>query len=93
MKNILVQFTFPDTDMKVYEAIVKDLEKAGMGNIPERLYHVAAKHGTGWHVTDVWKSEADFEKFGETLMPLHVKNGGTLVDPTILEVYNIIVPN
>lgn len=73
MKTILVQFTYPDTDLKVYEGIVKDLEAAGLGNIPERLYHVAAKHGDGWHVTDVWESEEAFNKFGETMIPLQIK--------------------
>lgn len=92
MENIIVQFTFPDTGIEVYEAVVKDLENAGLGNIPERLYHVSAKHGTGWHVTDVWESEESFNKFGETLIPLHLKNGGTMVDPLILKVHNIIVP-
>jgi len=92
MGNILVQFTFPDTDVKVYEGIVKDLKAAGIGNIPERLYHVSAKVGNGWHVTDVWESEEAFIKFGETLMPLHIKNGGTPAEPTILPVHNIIIP-
>lgn len=92
MGNILVQFTFPDTDVKVYEGIVKDLKTAGIGNIPERLYHVSAKVGNGWHVTDVWESQEAFDKFGETLMPLHIKNGGTPAEPTILQVHNIIIP-
>lgn len=91
MKTILVQFTYPDTDLKVYEGIVKDLEAAGLGNIPERLYHVAAKHGDGWHVTDVWESEEAFNKFGETMIPLQIKNGGTPTKPSILPVHNIIV--
>lgn len=91
MKTILVQFTYPDTDLKVYEGIVKDLEAAGLGNIPERLYHVAAKHGNGWHVTDVWESEEAFNKFGETMIPLQIKNGGTPTKPSILPVHNIIV--
>lgn len=92
MGNILVHFTFPDTDVKVYEGIVKDLEAAGLGKIPERLYHVSAKVENGWHVTDVWESEEAFNKFGETLMPLHIKHGGTPTEPTILPVHNIIVP-
>jgi len=92
MKTILVQFTYPDTDLKVYEGIVKDLEAAGLGNIPERLYHVAAKHGDGWHVTDVWESEEAFNKFGETMIPLQIKNGGTPTKPSILPVHNIVVP-
>ncbi len=91
MKTILVQFTYPDTDLKVYEGIVKDLEAAGLGNIPERLYHVAAKHGDGWHVTDVWESEEAFNKFGETMIPLQIKNGGTPTKPSILPVHNIIL--
>ncbi len=92
MKNILVQFSFPDTDVKVYEGVVKDLEAAGLGNIPARLYHVAAKNGNGWHVTDVWESEEAFSKFGETMVPLLIKNGGTPVAPTILPVHNIVFP-
>lgn len=93
MGNILVQFNFPESDVKIYEGIVKDLEAAGMGNIPERLYHVSAQLDNGWHVTDVWESLEAFNKFGETLMPLHIKNGGTPVEPTILPVHNIIIPD
>lgn len=92
MSKILVQFTFPESDMKIYEAVVKDLEAAGLGNIPERLYHVAAQLDDGWHVTDVWESEEAFNKFGESLMPIHLKNGGTPTEPTITRVHNIIVP-
>ncbi len=92
MGNILVQFTFAESDIKIYEGITKDLESAGLGNIPERLYHVSAKLENGWHVTDVWESEEAFNKFGETMVPLHIKNGGTPVEPTILQVHNIIIP-
>lgn len=92
MGNILVQFTFPESDIKIYEGITKDLAAAGLGNIPERLYHVSAKLENGWHVTDIWESEEAFNKFGETMVPLHIKNGGTPVEPTILQVHNIIVP-
>jgi len=93
MQAILVQFNFPDTDKSVYEGVTKDLEAAGLGNIPARLYHVSATLGNGWHVTDVWESEEAFNKFGETMVPLLVKNGGTPVAPTIIPVHNIIIPN
>jgi hypothetical protein len=92
MGKILVQFTYSDSDVKVYDGTVKDLAAAGMGNIPERLYHVSAKIENGWYVTDVWESEEAFNKFGETVMPLIVKNGGTPVEPVILPVYKIIIP-
>lgn len=93
MKNILVQFTFPDSDIKIYETVAKELEEAGMGKIPERLYHVSAQDGNGWHVTDVWESQEAFDKFSETLMPLHIKSGGDLAEPTILNVHSIIIPD
>jgi len=92
MGKILVQFTFPNLGKEVYEGVIKDLAAAGHGNIPERLYHVSAQQGSDWHVTDVWKSEESFNKFGETMVPLLIKNGGTPVPPVILPVYNIIVP-
>ena len=92
MKKILVQFTFPNLGAEVYEGVIKDLAAAGHGNIPERLYHVSAKHGNDWHVTDVWESEESFQKFGETMIPILIKNGGKPVDPLILPVYNVVVP-
>jgi hypothetical protein len=92
MGKIIIQFTFPDLGKEVYEGVIKDLATAGHGNIPERLYHVSAQHGNDWHVTDAWESMEAFNKFGETLMPLHIKNGGTPTEPTILPVHNIIIP-
>ena len=92
MKHVLIQFNFPDTDVKIYEGIIKGLEAAGLANVPGRLYHVAAQYENGWHVTDVWESEEAFNKFGETMVPLLVKNGGTPVEPSILPVHNIITP-
>jgi predicted short-subunit dehydrogenase-like oxidoreductase (DUF2520 family) len=91
MKKILVQFTFPNLGAEVYEGVIKDLAAEGHGNIPERLYHVAAPHGKNWHVTDVWESEEAFQKFGETMIPILIKNGGTPVVPVILQVHNIII--
>ena len=92
MEKILVQFTFPNLGTEVYESVIKDLAAAGHGNIPERLYHVSAKHGNDWHVTDVWESLDAFNEFGKIMVPLIIKNGGNPVDPLILPVYNIIVP-
>jgi len=92
MGKILIQFTFPNSGAEIYEGVIKDLAAAGHGNIPERLYHVAAKHGNDWHVTDVWESLEAFNNFGAIMVPLLIKNGGTPVDPLILPVHNIIVP-
>lgn len=93
MGKILVQFTFPNLGAEVYEGVIKDLNAAGHGNIPERLYHVTAPMGNGWQVTDVWESIEAFNKFGEIMVPILIKNGGTPVPPVVLPVYNIIVPD
>ena len=92
MKKILFQFTFPNLEAKVYEGVIRDLKAAGYGNIPERLYHVAAQSGKDWHVTDVWQSVEAFKQFGETMVPLLLKNGGTPVAPLVLPAHNIIIP-
>ena len=93
MGKILVQFTFPNLGAEVYEGVIKDLAAAGHGNIPERLYHVTAPQGNDWHVTDVWESEESFAAFGEIMVPILIKNGGTPVPPTVMSVYNVIVPD
>lgn len=92
MGKILIQFTFPNMGKEVYDKVVKDLAAAGHGNIPERLYHATAPIGKDWHVTDVWESEEAFNKFGEIMVPILEKNGGTPVPPKVMQVYNIIVP-
>ena len=93
MGKILVQFTFPNLGAEVYEGVINDLAAAGHGNIPERLYHVTAPQGNDWHVTDVWESEESFAAFGEIMVPILIKNGGTPVPPTVRSVYNVIVPD
>ncbi|MCF6224330.1 MAG: hypothetical protein L3J34_11465 [Flavobacteriaceae bacterium] len=65
MKNIIVQFSIPNMTVEQYNQVTMDLESAGKSNIPERLYHVAAAQGDGWHVTDVWQSEEAFNNFAE----------------------------
>jgi len=92
MGKILVQFTFLNLGAEVYEGVIKDLAAAGHGNIPERLYHVSAQQGNDWHVTDVWESEESFNTFGEVMIPILIKNGGTPIAPIVLPVYNIVIP-
>ncbi|MGI9549771.1 MAG: hypothetical protein ACR2MT_01125 [Aurantibacter sp.] len=92
MKEILMLMSHPKMSAAQYEGTVRDLEAAGLGSIPERLYHVAAPNGEGWHVTDVWESEEAFNKFAETMVPIVIKHAGTAVEPIILPVHNIIIP-
>ena len=90
MGNIVMHMIHPKMSAAQYEGTVRDLEAAGLGKIPERLYHVAAPNGEGWHVTDVWESEEAFNKFGETLGPILQKHTDGEVEPMVLQVHNII---
>ena len=41
---------------------------------------------------DVWTSQAAFEKFGKTLMPIMQQIGADPGQPTVMSVHNVIVP-
>lgn len=92
MGNILIQFSIKKMSQEQYDQIIVGLEEAGLGNIPERLYHVAAPQGEGWHVTDVWESQEAFSRFAETMVPIMASTGVEPAEPNILAVHNIIVP-
>ena len=92
MKPILVKFFFPNQDAELYDSLQKELEDAGLGNVPERLYHIGAPEGDGWHIIDVWESEQAFINFSDAMLPILVKKGGRLAEPTILPIYKIIAP-
>jgi len=92
MGNIVIQFSMKKMSMEQYDQVINDLDAAGFGNVPGRLFHVAAPQGEGWHVTDVWESEEAFKHFAETMMPILVKSGVEPAEPLMLHVHNIITP-
>jgi len=53
-----------------YDDAIKRLEEAGAGSPPGRLYHVAMEADGLIQVFDVWESEATFQAFGKTLLPI-----------------------
>jgi hypothetical protein len=84
---------FPVQGMSVdkYEQILSRLEAAGEGAPRGRSYHVAFQMGDGLQVVDVWDSQADFDAFGTTLMPILTELGVDPGEPAVGEVNNIIV--
>lgn len=90
MKKIVVQFNVDGMTAKQYDQVMKDLEIAGKGNPPGRLYHVAAEQANGWFVTDVWESEEALNEFAGTLMPILIQNGVTPPQPVVFPVHNIV---
>lgn len=92
MGNIVIQFTMEKMNSSQYDKVIADLDAAGFGNIPGRLFHVAAQQGEGWHVTDVWESEEAFKNFAETMVPILASTGVEPAEPLVLAVHNMIVP-
>lgn len=90
MGNIIVQFSIKKMNQAQYDKVIAHLEAAGFGNVPGRLYHVAAPNGEGWHVTDVWESEETFKNFADTMVPILASTGVEPAEPLILPVHHII---
>jgi len=73
-----------------YDATLKELEDAGAGAPAGRLYHCAMRSPGGVHVFDVWESQAAFEAFGATLLPILSAAGVDPGEPMIAEIHNVI---
>jgi hypothetical protein len=74
-----------------YDEIIQRLEAAGAGNPPGRTYHVAFGEDSGLSVFDIWDSTEQFDKFGETLMPILQSLGVDPGEPSVVPVHNIII--
>ena len=75
-----------------YDEATKRLQKAGAGHPPGRLYHSCFGPKESVAVFDVWTSQAAFEKFGQTLMPILHELGVDPGQPRVMEIHNVIVP-
>ena len=73
-----------------YDTCTRKLEAAGAGAPAGRLYHACFGSGDKMAVFDVWESQALFDQFAQTLMPilkdLGVQSGG----PQVMPIHNII---
>ena len=75
-----------------YDECIKLLRKAGAGNPTGRSYHAAFGPKDKLMVFDVWTSQAAFDKFGKTLMPILQQLGIDPGQPTVMPVHKVIVP-
>jgi len=73
-----------------YDDAIKRLEEAGAGSPPGRLYHVAMEADGLIQVFDVWESEASFQAFGKTLLPIMADLGADPGQPQASPVHNLI---
>ena len=75
-----------------YDQCIASLKKAGAAHPPGRLYHAAFGTAESVAVFDVWTSQAAFEAFGQTLIPVLQAMG---IDPgqsQVMPVHNVVVP-
>lgn len=73
-----------------YQSALKQLEDAGAGAPKGRTYHVALESNGAIQVFDIWESQADFEAFGQTLVPILTELGVDLKEPMVANVHNVI---
>ena len=75
-----------------YDDCIKRLNKAGARHPAGRTYHACFGTPDKLSVFDVWTSQAAFDKFGQTLMPILQQVGLDPGQPTVMEIHNQIIP-
>ena len=75
-----------------YDECIKLLKKTGAGHPPGRSYHACFGPDDNLMVFDVWSSQAAFDKFGKTLMPILQQLGISTGTPAVMPVHKVIFP-
>jgi hypothetical protein len=86
-----IYFASQSFSTEQYDEALRRLDAAGAGAPRGRSYHCSFMAGPNVHVFDVWDSQADFDAFGETLMPILGELGVDPGQPSVSEVHNVIV--
>jgi hypothetical protein len=73
-----------------YGEAIKKLEAAGAGSPKGRTYHVALESNGEIQVFDIWETQADFDAFGSTLVPILAELGVELKEPMVATIHNVI---
>jgi hypothetical protein len=84
-------FTPADFTPARYDEVISKLEAAGAGSPDGRTYHFAFETEGLIQVFDVWESQAKFEAFGATLVPIMNEVGADPGQPHVSPIHNIIV--
>lgn len=74
-----------------YDECIKLLKKAEVAHPAGRTYHAAFGPSDKLMVFDVWTSQAAFEKFGRTLMPILQQVGVDPGQPSVMPMHSVIV--
>ena len=88
--SFVVRFVPKSMSSAKYDEVVKRLEAAGAGSPQGRLFHVAFGSRDALRVSDIWETREDFDRFGQTLMPILQELGVDPGTPEFIETHNII---
>ena len=75
-----------------YDECIKLLKKAGAGHPAGRSYHSSFGPKDKLMVFEVWTSQAAFDKFAKTLMPILQQLGIDPGQPMVMPMHKVIVP-
>lgn len=73
-----------------YDTTTLQLEQAGAGAPEGRISHVALETDGEIQVFDIWESQAAFDAFGQTLIPILTAAGIEINEPMVARVHNTI---
>ena len=87
-------FYFDLSGMSVdkYNECIKRLKQAGAAHPAGRSYHACFGPSDKLMVFDVWSSQAAFDKFGKTLMPILQQLGIDPGQPSVLQIHKVVTP-
>jgi hypothetical protein len=87
-----IYFGHTGLDVNKYNECMKRLKKAGAAHPIGRSYHSSFGPADKLMVFDVWTSQAAFDKFGKTLMPILQQLGAEPGPPDIMQIHNVVKP-
>jgi hypothetical protein len=87
-----IYFADSGLNTDTYKECVKRLKKAGAGHPAGRSYHVSFGPPEKLMIFDVWTSQAAFDRFGKTLMPILQQVGANPSPPAVMHINNVIKP-
>ena len=75
----------------IYDEVLEQLDAAGagIGAVPGRTFHCAMDVDGAIAVFDIWEPQEQFERFGETLLPIMDKLGVDPGQPQVATIHNV----
>lgn len=87
-----IYFALTGMSTDKYNECTKRLKQAGAAHPAGRSYHASFGPREKLAVFDVWTSQAAFDKFGKTLMPILQQLGVEPGQPTVMEIHKVVTP-